>query len=220
MNNIVLITSVIDPPNISLSYSKTRSVFNKEERFEQTKKTIKTIKEKLLNYDIIIVECSNLNDNELNYFKNNSKYFINFFNDTKLRKKIYSKSKSLGEGTMTIESIKFILEKNINFKNLIKISGRYWLNNNFNLEIFNNDNIICKKINGNINNINTVLYKLPYSYVKDFLSFLQNKNKEMNNCLGYEILFATYIKKYKNINYYDFLGINGNVTVCGNYYNG
>ena len=42
MINLVLITSVINTPNKQLSYSKIRSVFNRNERFKQTKKTIKT----------------------------------------------------------------------------------------------------------------------------------------------------------------------------------
>lgn len=38
MKNITLITSVIDTPNIPLSYTNTRSVYTKEVRFEQLKK--------------------------------------------------------------------------------------------------------------------------------------------------------------------------------------
>ena len=44
MSNLVLITSVINTPNLPLSYSKVRSVFTREERFEQTKKTVESIK--------------------------------------------------------------------------------------------------------------------------------------------------------------------------------
>ena len=43
MSNLVLITSVINTPKKPLSYSKIRSVFTREERFEQTKKTIESI---------------------------------------------------------------------------------------------------------------------------------------------------------------------------------
>lgn len=220
ITDLVLITSVINPPKKPLSYSKIRSVFSKEERFEQTKKTIKTVKEKFSNSIILITECSRLNEKEIKYFKNNSDYFINLFENKEIKNKVYSKSKSLGEGTMTIESIKFIFDKDIKFQNLIKLSGRYWLNDSFNVDLFDNNDIICKKINGDLNNINTVLYKLPFSYLKEFISFLENKYKEMNNCIGYEILFAVFVKKYKNIKYYDYLGVNGNVTVCGKYYNG
>lgn len=68
MNNIILITSVINTPNKPLSYSKTRSVYNRNERFEQTKKTIQSVKEKLPNIKIMIVECTDFNDNEKRFF--------------------------------------------------------------------------------------------------------------------------------------------------------
>ena len=45
--NIVLITSIINTPNTTLSYSSIRSVFNRKERFEQTKKTVESIKLRL-----------------------------------------------------------------------------------------------------------------------------------------------------------------------------
>ena len=45
MKNIVLITSVIDTPKKPLSYCETRSVFNRKERFEQTKQTIESVKQ-------------------------------------------------------------------------------------------------------------------------------------------------------------------------------
>jgi hypothetical protein len=44
MNNLVFISSIINTPNIPLSYTNVRSVFSHEERFIQTKKTIETIK--------------------------------------------------------------------------------------------------------------------------------------------------------------------------------
>lgn len=67
--NIVLITSLINTPtNIPWSYSETRSVFNREERFEQTKQTIKSIKERISNYKILIVECTDFIEEERNFF--------------------------------------------------------------------------------------------------------------------------------------------------------
>ena len=40
--SLILITSVIDTPNAPLSYTNTRSVFTRQQRFEQTKKSIQT----------------------------------------------------------------------------------------------------------------------------------------------------------------------------------
>ena len=68
MNNLVLITSIIKTPDIPLSYTSTRSVFRHDERFNQTKKTIQTIREKIPNSKILIVECSELDNEQDEYF--------------------------------------------------------------------------------------------------------------------------------------------------------
>jgi hypothetical protein len=81
MNNLVLITSIIKPPNTPLSYISVRSVFTIEERFEQTKHTIQSIREKIPGAKIFIVECSELDENELSYFTQNSDYFLNLYDD-------------------------------------------------------------------------------------------------------------------------------------------
>ena len=132
MNNLVLITSVICTPNTPLSYIDTRSVFTHDERFIQTKKTIETVKEKIPNSKIFIVECSELNEEQTDYFTKNSDYFLNLFNDAEKCANVYGTSKALGEGTMTIEAIHYIIQNDIQFDNLFKISGRYWLSDNFN----------------------------------------------------------------------------------------
>ena len=62
---------------------------------------------------------------------------------------------------MTIEALKYIIEKEFKFKNLFKICGRYWINDMFNYNIYNNDKYIFRKIDGNINNIFTSFYKIP-----------------------------------------------------------
>lgn len=112
MNNLVLITSIIKPPSTRLSYG-VRSIYTSEQRFEQTKLTINSIREKVLNSKILIVECSDLNKKEEDYFINNSDYFINLYGSEYLRENIYSISKSLGEGTMTIIALKKLFLKMI-----------------------------------------------------------------------------------------------------------
>ena len=78
MINLVLITSIIATPNIPLSYTPTRSVFTHNERFEQTKYTIQSIKEKIPNAKIFIVECSFLTEEQNVFFiKKNLKILFN-----------------------------------------------------------------------------------------------------------------------------------------------
>ena len=215
MSNLVLITSVIKTPDIPFSYSSTRSVFNHDERFNQTIKTIEAIKKYIPNSKILIVECSDLNDLQESYLKKNCDFILNLYKETDIHDKIFSKSKALGEGTLTIKAIEFLQKNNLNFDTFIKISGRYYLNDNFNYDIFINNNFVFKKINNNINNIFTGLYKLPYNEIELFKHFLISKTKEMENCIGYENLMGEYIKilHNKNIVFVNTIGLEGYVSV-------
>jgi hypothetical protein len=221
MNNLVLITSVICTPNTPLSYTNARSVYTHEERFQQTKRTIESIKQKIPNSKIIIVECSNLNFEQEDYLKKNSDYFLNLYNEEKIRNNISGKSKSLGEGTMTFCALKYIIDNNIDYNNLIKISGRYWLSNKFDYNKFNNNNIVIKYIDNNKDNVFTALYKLPSESIVNLKNFLENKFTEMINCIGYEVLFAIFIKTERrmiiNLNP---IGLEGYVSVAKEFYSG
>jgi hypothetical protein len=221
MNNLVLITSVICTPDTPLSYISTRSVFTHEERFEQTKKTITSIREKIPNSKIFIVECSDLNKEQNDYIIRNTDYFLNLYDNTEIRKNIYSKSKSLCEGTMTYCALDYIINTNIYYDNLIKISARYWLSNNFNYNIFDNSNITVKYIENNKNNVFTALFKLPKESVLNFKIFLGNSFNEMINCIGYEVLFAIFIETQTiEIITTNLIGIEGYVSVSKEFYSG
>jgi hypothetical protein len=220
MKNLVLITSIIKPPNTPLSYG-IRSVYTNEERFEQTKLTIKSIKEKIPDSETFIVECSDLNEDENNYFLQNSTYFVNLYHNINLRNKMHSDSKSLCEGTMTINALEYLKNQNISYDNLIKISGRYYLSANFNYINFNNDKIIIKYIDKNIDNVFTGLYKIPSICVDKLRDFLENNYNRMLSYIGYEILFAEFVKTQiiTKINI-DPIGLKGYVSVSNDFYNG
>jgi len=215
MNNLVLITSVICIENKPLSYTNIRSVYSHEERFNQTQKTIQTIRGKIPNSKILIVECSNLNEVMSKYLVQNSDYFINLYGDEKIRNNTTGISKALGEGTMTICAINYIKENNIIYDNFFKISGRYWLSDNFNYNNFNNNDIIINYINGDVENTSTSLYKLHKINVDDFIDYLNRNMNLMKQCIGYEVLFARFLKEEKpnNIISLNKIGVNGYISV-------
>jgi hypothetical protein len=192
METLVFITSIIKPPDTPLSYG-TRSVYTSQERFEQTKITIQSAKEKIPNSKIFLVECSDLNEQETNYFLQNTTYFLNLY-DTNLRNNMHSPSKSLCEGTMTICGLQFLLQNNIAYDNLIKISGRYYLSERFDFSNFMNDDIVIKYISNDANNVFTGLFKIPRQCTETLFAFLQNSFNRMIACVGYEVLFADFIK--------------------------
>lgn len=217
MHCITLITSVINTPNSPLSYSNVRSVFTRQERFEQTKKTVQSIKENLPNSKIIIVECSDLSEEENIYFKENCDYILNLWNKKELHNYIFGPSKSLGEGIMTIEAFKYIEQLQFEYDYLYKISGRYWLNENF--KIHNIENNIFKRINKNENNIFTALYKIDKKTVEKLVYFLIDNIENMKKCIGYEVLMSQFVKNIDK-ELVDIIGLSGAVTVCGSKYNG
>ena len=217
MTDLVLVTSVINTPNKQLSYSKIRSVFSRRERFEQTKNTIQSIKEKLPNCKIILVECTDFNEEENNYFQNNCDYILNLWHENNLHDSIFGVSKSLGEGTMTIKAIQYIQLLNLEYNYLYKISGRYWLNKNFSLNSVESN--IFKRIDNNPNNIFTALYKIDKESVNKLLYFLVNNIENMKKCIGYEVLIAHFVKNIDK-KLIDIIGLSGFVTVCGSEYNG
>jgi hypothetical protein len=217
--NIVLISSVINTPNLPLSYIDTRSIYNHKERFEQTKKTINTVRNKMPNNIICLIECSPLEKEETDYLKNYTDIFINLYdiNDASIVNNVFSISKSLGEGAITTYALKYLIENNIEFDNFYKLSGRYWLNSNFEYNLFDNNKIIVKKINNDSNNLITCLYKLPKNYIHLWLNFLMNSINDMNNCIGAEFLFAKFINTVNDNEkiFVEKIGVSGNVAVCG-----
>ena len=222
ISNITLITSVINISKKPLSYNDTRSFWTREERYEHTKKTIESIRKYIPNTKILLVECSQLTENEIKYFVDNTDYFLNLYdlNDTTIIEKINSQSKSMGEGTMTIHAIDFIFKNNIKFDNLFKISGRYWLNDKFNYMDYDNKSNTIINIPEELTSIFTCLYKLNYETTIQWLKYLINSENDFINCVGFENIFASFLSHENNkilINREKGIGLNGYVS-CANEY--
>ena len=126
MDNLVLITSIVNTPNKPLSYTNTRSIFSRNERFEQTKLTIQSIKAKIPNHKILLVECSDFNEEEKLYFEKECNYILNLWNNKELHSNIFGLSKALGEGTLTSQGFIYLNENNIHhFKEIFKYYLEY-----------------------------------------------------------------------------------------------
>jgi hypothetical protein len=222
MKNVTLITSVIDTSKNKLSYTNIRSFWTKEQRFEQTKKTIYSVKQFIPNNKILLVECSLLTEDEKTFFTENTDYFLNLYdlNDKRILERINSNSKSMGEGTMTMFGLDFLLNNNIEFDNLFKLSGRYWLNDNFNYNFYDNNFSSVCKIYDNFESVFTCLYKLNKEMTKNWLEYLKSSENDFINCVGYENIFGSFTKSQKMENYLFMvrpLGLNGFISICNEY---
>ena len=199
-NNLIIITSVLNIIQKKLSYYDKRSVFDIHQRFEQTKKTIDTIKLYIPNCYIIFCECSNLEYYEYieKYFKNNVNVYFNFYNDHSIRSNINSFYKGLGETSLLLKAIEFINNNNLVFDNIFKISGRYYLNDDFNFNNYNDNNNHFVIWDNNFNSYASLFYHIKFKYLNLLYKCFNDFFLKLKNGETLEILLNYYFNLYMN----------------------
>lgn len=207
--DIFIVTSIInDSPN---------TVYTAEERLIQTRRTVDTIRQKFqapyVPY-IILAEMSVLMLDQL--WRLNVDALYNFANDVE-QLKLISSDKSNGELYLVYQSIAIFLQEKKSYQRLWKISGRYYLNQNFSLS-----NYLHHPMNVRINqqathkDVYTVLYQCSEKRVPYLLRVLldmYNNNlhgQYLEQCL-YNVLDP---KAYHEL---PLLGCSGNYSVTGKY---
>ena len=188
--NIIIITSVLNITNNPLSYYHKRSVFTIEERFEQTLKSIKSIKEKMgseissetdSKIEIFFCECSDL----LLYpeyeeiLKKEVSYFYNFYDDFETRNNVLSKYKGLGELYLMKKALKIINYSGEKYKFIFKLSGRYFLNENFSYQDFNNNYNIMNFWDNSAQAYASIFYKICFQDILLFINSLDKFNYDL-----------------------------------------
>jgi len=121
--------------------------FSEEERFKQTLKTIETIREKVPNSYIVVFECSykEIEKQHKKILKDKCDLFLEFYEDpvlNSLYKNIEKKpnylifGKSLLETRGLLNTLNYIKDRNMfsDSKRIFKMSGRYTLNEDFNID--------------------------------------------------------------------------------------
>jgi hypothetical protein len=219
IKNLIVITSVINIPNLPFSYTSVRSVYNRNDRFEQTKNTIKSIRDKIPDSKIMLIECSDLNNEETEYIKNHVEYFLNLYGtENNFEKYVFGLSKSMGENTLILQALEYLKLNNITYENFYKMSGRYWLTDNFNYENFNNNKIsYCDVFNYEYEAF-TSFYKLNTKHINSYVNFIKN-NQDLLNYMDAEIFFKKYLNTIDEDekNKINSLGIAGYIAVYNNF---
>jgi hypothetical protein len=212
--NLVLITSVINTSKKPLSYTTTRSAHSYADRFTDTQLTIESVKKYIPESKIFLIECSLLNEADENYLKANVDLYLNLWSQEKIVEQTTSKSKSMGEGVMTIEALLYLKENNVVYDNLFKISGRYWLNDVFNYKLYSHELICVHRILKDHDNVFTCFYKLPKRIAEQWCDFLQHSFEDFDNYVAYEHIFGKFINSLPDDKVEIFkVGINGYVSV-------
>ena len=215
--NIIIITSVINIIDSELSYYYKRNVFSVEERYQQTLKSIISIKSKIPNSEILFCECSDLS----NYhsiekdIKKNVNYYFNFFSNESIKNNVNSKLKGYGEASILLEGINQLLSMKKNYKNIFKLSGRYYLNDKFNYEIFNNSKNIFANWDNNYMSYCTIFYKINGSDIILFKNSIIESLEELKDNVSIEECIYKNFNNNVRINIVDNLNISGLLATEG-----
>lgn len=122
------------------------NVFDSENRFIETLKTIESIREKVKNSRIIFIDNSSepLSDIQTNYIKHRVDKFHQIEHNifTLFVNKIGSKG--MGESYMMYKALELIEENNLLGKRVFKITGRYWLADSFDISYYDDPKLIGK----------------------------------------------------------------------------
>ena len=217
--NFVMISSLIKITNAPLSYHPIRSVYTHQERFDQTLKTIQSIRNNIPNCFICLIDCSFFTQEEDEILNKACDFVINLYDDLDMRKILrYSKSKSLCEALQTLHIIQFIRDNDISFKNFFKITGRYELNEEFDYDLYNNNMNVGRMQSDMHNYFITSFYKLTPQSLYDLERIFNLP--ECKACLyvgtAYEQIFNYFIATQQNTKYLQRpLGIDEYISVNG-----
>lgn len=165
--HVVLVTSMLRPIN-------DRTIFSTSQRIEQTYNTIATIRQKIPNNYIVMIEGGDMNENEQQEFSK----LVDFL----FRTDVKHLPKSPGEGTLLHRYLTSDHFKSLeNVETVSKLSGRYYLNDDFHWD----ENHIDKFLIGLIPSTShlawmkkslykTRYYRIPQKYIQYFIDGLTN----------------------------------------------
>jgi hypothetical protein len=120
MKDCVIITSVVQTTDKPLNYSKTRSVYSHQQRFEQTLETIESVRTCLPHAHILLVECSPPSE-WMDALREKTDQFLNLEFHELVN---HHPEKGLGEKTLMLHGLSNLQEE---YSSVYKITGRYVL---------------------------------------------------------------------------------------------
>ena len=148
---LFIITSKIIVSNNKLSYTNCRSIYTVDERFKHTIETINSIKKNINNSLICLIDNSKLNNKMNEILSKNVDYFIDRAKVNSVKNIDYFTDESSCKGTGEMHQFEIALnylKKNISDINdyqIFKITGRYKIKNNIDVDNFINEKFVFKK---------------------------------------------------------------------------
>lgn len=139
--NFVMIPSCIHIYPEGCPENQKNTNLDPDVRFEQTKRTISSVKERIPDSYILFLDCSALTQEQIEYIRSNVDYFEDCKDDSYVHKQVFTAAnrKSSGERSYMLKAIHHLQSRKEQFKHiksLFKVGGRYWLNDQFKYEVY------------------------------------------------------------------------------------
>jgi hypothetical protein len=209
--NLVVITSVINPFDVSM--------YSPQQRLEQLiKNTIPSLKKKIPNCHIVIIEGSELTKEQTDVIKTSGANELLYVNVKNL-------PKSYGEVILLLNYFKspyfqkLINENNINTIN--KISGRYYLTDEYDFLEHNMDDCIILKKDTNTWSgkglCETRYYRFPLAYINHYVSKLEKISVSGISLDVEHSFYENEILPFDKIKKLDRINVQGNVAPNGTF---
>lgn len=134
---IFLITSTIRTSDDPLSYTRTRSVFSAKQRLEQTLRSIESVRAKVPDALIVLLENSDLSVRETSVLQEAADWFVSFAQDAHAVELRDGPFKGAAETYMLLWILDIV--RYFDYEKMFKLSGRYWLSDRVRLQDFPSD---------------------------------------------------------------------------------
>lgn len=129
--SIYLISSCINPVDKRLDNFISRSVFSQKERLDQTLETIRSIRDRVSNSYCVLLESSVIDHETRDSISEKVDIFLDYSKDSLYRQMTEGYNKSIGEASTVLSGLQYIIQSDIKFLSISKISGRYSLDKDY-----------------------------------------------------------------------------------------
>jgi hypothetical protein len=179
VQTIFILSSSIIVNSTPLSYTPTRSIFSGEERFQQTIKCIKSIRNKVPKVAIFLVDPTPVPIGWRKYLELIVDKYINCADNRDIcQATSVSPNKGVAECKQILAALDFVAQYP-NITSLFKITGRYALTHSFDIKYFSQQKVYFKRIPRScifyepVPACYTCLYRIPICYLAHFRVALQ-----------------------------------------------
>ena len=169
--DVFIITSVINTGDAPWSYTSVRSVYTCQQRYEQTLKSIQSIRDLNDGTFIVLSECSEISTEMTEELRCRVDLFVQSYDNETIRNAcINSAKKGYGEVLQSLAAVESLNRIGMPFRRIFKLSGRYFLNNYFDKNNFSLDMYTFTKGARQ----STVLYSVPYNLMESYVGALSD----------------------------------------------